>query len=177
MKTKPQFLNGKIQAPHKNAVDKIADQMATIIAVFPGGLLCLLEEFHKEVKRQTKEAKRHNKPEPIVAKDLIDLLGWAQLVALLADEQADFWGKGESAEKNALSRFLKDNPEAQLILAKILRVMHQTLIAHLEVPTSTDPNMIGSIHKNLEYIKALKEFFQGIKGNYEKKIMQKISQK
>jgi hypothetical protein len=165
MKIRSQLFNGKttrkrIQAPGKNAEKKIAEQMATIIAGFPGGLLCLLEEFYKEVKRQRKEAKKHHKPIPEAITDLTGVAASWQLIFFIQNELPEDSGQREQIEREKLTEFLVKNSEARQLLANIITFMGDALLAHLEVPTSTDPNMIGSIRKNLEYIKAIKEFFR-----------------
>jgi len=55
MKITSQLFNGKttrkrIQVPGKNSEKKIAEQMATIIALFPEGLLCLMIGSCRSIK-------------------------------------------------------------------------------------------------------------------------------
>jgi hypothetical protein len=160
MKNKSRLLNGKNQAPRKNAVDKIADQMATIIAGFPGGLLSLLGEFYDGLNRQRKEAKKHHKPVPVIITDLTGVLANWQIVLFIVNELPEDQKQREQIEKEKLTEFLVKNPEARQLLAQILQVMRPALLVHTEVPQYTDPNMKSYVHRNFSYIKAIKEFFR-----------------
>jgi len=165
MKITSQLFDGKttrkrIQAPGKNAEKKIAEQMATIIAGFPGGLSCLLEEFFKEVKRQSKEAKKHHKPIPEAITDLSGVAASWQLIFFIVNELPDDSGQRKQIEREKLTEFLIKNPEARQLLANIITVMRDSLLAHLEVHQFADPNMVPFIQQDLPYIKAINQFFQ-----------------
>ena len=92
-------------------------QMAEILSCYPGGLEFLLHDFFKDLERKRKEAKKQNRATPIIIRDLNDLVGTVQLLVFMANHLEET----EPIEKNTLAGFLEKNPDALILVDKILK--------------------------------------------------------
>lgn len=92
-------------------------QKAEILSCYPGGLEFLVHDFFKDFDRERKEAKKQNRAAPIIIRDLKDLIGTVQLFVFMANHLEET----EPIEKNTLAGFLEKNPDALILVDKILK--------------------------------------------------------